>query len=359
MPSRYIDKCSAPCIGRIEADAHRDLINGFSALVDGDTRPVVRRLTTDMQQASDDLDFERAARLRDDIAAVESVAQKSAVVLPTDQDVDVIATHEDELAASVQVFHIRDGRVRGERGFVTDKQDDANSGDIMLRVLQQLYADDGGEIPPREIVVSVDPSDVAVAQEWLSQRRGSAVEVRVPQRGPKRLVMETVARNAEQALSLYRTRRGADIASRGKALQEIADYLDLASAPLRIECIDVSHLDGTNVVASLVVFEDGLPSKADYRRFVIKHGQGKRRRAKCCGSGVATIQTRRSRDGRDEAEVRLSAAAVGHRWRQTAGQRGRGCTGDGRRDHPGSRTCQATRRVVASRCIRSHHHAAQ
>lgn len=270
----YIDKCSAPCVGKIEPGEHRQLIQGFMSLVDGDTAPVLRRLRTEMQTASDELEFEKAARLRDDIAAVEAVAQKSAVVLEANATADVIAIFDDELSAGVQIFHVRDGRIRGERGFVTDKMDDVTRADIMARILTQLYSADGGETPPKELLVSVDPSDLGTMTEWLAQRRGSAVDIRVPQRGDKRALMDTVEKNAEQALTLYRSRRGADIASRSQALEEIAEYLDLRSAPLRMECIDVSHFDGTNVVASLVVFEDGLPAKGDYRRFVIKHGQG-------------------------------------------------------------------------------------
>ncbi|MEY3277726.1 MAG: excinuclease subunit UvrC, partial [Actinomycetota bacterium] len=270
----YIDKCSAPCVGKISESDHRDLVSGFISLVEGDTNRVIKRLNLEMTEASNELEFEKAARLRDDIAAVESVAQKSAVVLSPDADVDVIAVHDDELAAGVQVFHVRGGRVRGERGFVTDKNEDTDASGIMVRVLQQLYAADGGEVPPREVVVSHEPQDLEVVAEWLTQRRGSIVDIRVPQRGSKKLLMETVMRNAEQSLASYRAKRGADLASRGRALEQIAEYLDLKQAPLRIECIDVSHLDGTDVVASLVVFEDGLPLKSDYRRFVIKHGQG-------------------------------------------------------------------------------------
>lgn len=294
----YIDKCSAPCVGRVSDAEHRKLIEGFISLIEGDTKPVLRGLTEEMNRASEDLEFERAARLRDDIAAVEAVAQKSSVVLPADSDADVIAIVDDELAAGVQVFHVRQGRIRGERGFVTDKQDSATTADIMLRVLQQLYAADGGEVPPREVLVSIEPSDLAVAQEWLSGRRGAQVDVRVPQRGDKRSLMETVEINATQSFALYRTRRGADIASRGRALEDVAQYLDLKNAPLRIECIDVSHLDGTNVVASLVVFEDGLPAKGDYRRYVLKHGQGNNDVL-----SIAEVVSRRFRDQGSSEEI--------------------------------------------------------
>ena len=270
----YIDKCAAPCVGRIDETGHMDLIKGFTALVDGDVKPTLRTLNKEMQQASDELEFEKAARLRDDIAAVEWVAQKSAVVLEPSAVSDVFAVYDDELSAAVQIFHVRDGRLRGERGFVSDKQEDLSPGELLVRIFQQMYAEDGGEVPPREILVSHEVADFEVILNWLESRRGSSVDVRVPQRGDKRRLMETALANAELSLKGYRQRRGADIASRGHALEEIADYLDLKVAPLRMECIDVSHLDGTNVVASLVVFEDGLPQKSDYRRFVLRHGEG-------------------------------------------------------------------------------------
>jgi len=270
----YIDKCAAPCVGRIDETGHMNLIKGFTALVDGDVKPTLRTLNREMQQASDELEFEKAARLRDDIAAVEWVAQKSAVVLEPNAASDVFAVYDDELSAAVQIFHVRDGRLRGERGFVSDKQEDLSPGELLVRIFQQMYAEDGGEVPPREILVSHEVADFEVILNWLESRRGSSVDVRVPQRGDKRRLMETALANAELSLKGYRQRRGADIASRGHALEEIADYLDLKAAPLRMECIDVSHLDGTNVVASLVVFEDGLPQKSDYRRFVLRHGEG-------------------------------------------------------------------------------------
>lgn len=293
----YIDKCSAPCVGRVDPEAHRELIKGFAAVIDGDTKPVLRHLRQEMDTASDQMEYERAARLRDDIAAVENIAEKSAVVLSVDSQADVIAIHDDDLAAGIQVFHVRDGRIRGERGFVTDKIDDAGAPEIMQRVLQQLYAHDGGEVPPKEVLLNVEPADLEVVVEWLAQRRGSAVDVRVPQRGEKRALMEIVERNAEQSFGLYRSKRGADIASRSRALEEIAQYLDLRSAPLRIECIDVSHLDGTNVVASLVVFEDGLPTRKDYRRFVLKHGQGNNDVL-----SISEVVTRRFRESHGQSE---------------------------------------------------------
>jgi excinuclease ABC subunit C len=268
----YIDKCAAPCVGKIDEAGHRELIDGFVSLINGDSKSVLKKLSSDMQIASDNLEFEKAARLRDDIEAVESVVQRSAVVLSQNAEADVIAVFDDELAASVQVFHVRDGRVSGERGFVTDKSEEATRGELLERFIQQMY--ENSETIPKEVLVNAECSNSQLIEEWLVARRGKKTEIRVPQRGEKLELMKLVEKNAESALTLYRSRRGADIASRSQALEEVAQYLDLKHAPLRIECIDVSHFDGDNLVASLVVFEDGLPQKSAYRRFVIKHGKG-------------------------------------------------------------------------------------
>ena len=268
----YIDKCAAPCVGKIDEQDHRELIDGFIALINGDSKAVLKKLSADMQNASDNLEFERAARLRDDIEAVEAVVQRSAVVLSQNAEADVIAVFDDELAASVQVFHVRDGRISGERGFVTDKSEDSSKGELLERFIQQMY--ENSESIPKEVLTNVECANADLIEEWLVAKRGKRTEIRVPQRGEKLDVMKLVEKNAESALGLYRSRRGADIASRSQALEEVAQYLDLKNAPLRIECIDVSHFDGDNLVASLVVFEDGLPQKSAYRRFVIKHGKG-------------------------------------------------------------------------------------
>lgn len=268
----YIDKCSAPCVGRIGENEHRELVQGFISLIDGESKHLVARLSEEMSKASQDMEYERAARLRDDIAAVESVNQRSAVVLSQNADADVIAVFDDELAASVRVFHIRHGRISGERGFVTDKSEDSSHGELIERFIQQLYSSQ--EDIPKEVLVSSQCHNSEIVVDWLEAQRGKRIEIRVPQRGEKQEVMKLALKNAEEALQVYRSRRGADIASRSQALEEIAQYLDLKNAPLRIECIDVSHMDGSNVVASLVVFEDGLPTKNAYRRFVIKHGLG-------------------------------------------------------------------------------------
>ena len=266
----YIDKCSAPCVGRVSAEEHRRIVEEFCDFMAGQTAPFTRRLEKEMQAAAADLDFERAARLRDDLGALERAMEKNAVVLADGTDADVVALAEDPLEAAVQVFHVRAGRIRGQRGFVVDKVEDAGTGDLVEHLLQQLYGGESGERVPREVLVPALPDDEEALAEWLAQRRGGRVDLRVPQRGDKKALLETVARNAGQALALHKTKRASDLTTRSRALQEIQDALELPEAPLRIECFDVSNLQGTDVVASMVVFEDGLPRKGEYRRFSIK-----------------------------------------------------------------------------------------
>ncbi len=270
----YIDKCAAPCVGRVDADQHRKLAEEFCDFMAGKTDRYVKRLERDMREASTRLEFEQAARLRDDIAALTRAMEKNAVVLADGTDADVFALAEDELEAAVQVFHVRDGRIRGQRGWVVEKVEDVTTADLVEHLLQQVYGEASGEAVPREVLVPVDPPLLTEVEDWLSGLRGSRVDVRVPQRGDKRSLMETVARNAGQALTLHKTKRAGDLTTRAKALQEIQEALDLPEAPLRIECYDVSHIQGSNIVASMVVFEDGLPRKAEYRRFTIKSVDG-------------------------------------------------------------------------------------
>ncbi len=270
----YIEKCSAPCVGRIESDSHRELVNGFIKLLDGDSKKVLSKLKTDMNVASAKQEYEIAGRYRDDILAIEAIMQKSAVVLEPTTNADLIAISEDELAAAIQIFHVRAGRITGQRGFIADKPEDISTSKLMMRVLLQIYFLDGGEIPPAEILVSHEPENLVTATELLTTLANKKVLIRVPQKAIKKDLLETCMKNADSDLQTYRSRRGADIAARGQALTEIGQQLDLADIPLRIECIDVSHLDGNNVVASLVVFEDGLPVKRDYKRYKMQHGQG-------------------------------------------------------------------------------------
>jgi excinuclease ABC subunit C len=264
-----IGKCSAPCVGRISAEEYRELVNGFCAFMSGDTAPVRRRLLKEMQDASDALEFERAARLRDDLGALDKVLEQQVVVLAEDVDCDVMAVADDELEAAVQVFHVRGGRIRGQRGWVIDKAEPVDLPGIVERFCLQFYGEQN-EVVPREVLVPALPDDAAALAELLTERRGAKVDVRVPRRGDKRALAETVEKNALENLQRHKLKRAGDLTARSRALEELADALDLPEAPLRIECYDVSQSQGEDVVASMVVFEDGLPRKSEYRRFIIK-----------------------------------------------------------------------------------------
>ncbi|MFP3579128.1 excinuclease ABC subunit UvrC [Arthrobacter sp. SIMBA_036] len=267
----YIDKCSAPCVGRVTPEEHRDLAEDFCSFMGGEAKRFISRLEKDMAAAVAELDYERAAGLRDDIIALRKVFERNAVVLAEDTDADIFALHEDELEASVQVFHVRGGRVRGQRGWVVEKVEDVTTPELIEHLLQQVYGEDSevqGRLP-REVLVPENPSNHEELMEWLGGLRGAKVDIRVPQRGDKAALMSTVRDNAEQALKLHKTRRAGDITVRSVALQELQEALELPVPLLRIECYDISHVQGTNVVASMVVVEDGLPKKSDYRKFSI------------------------------------------------------------------------------------------
>ncbi len=276
----YIGKCSAPCVKRISAEDHRRLAEDFCDFMAGQTSRFASRLEAEMKQAAREEEYERAARLRDDLRALERAIEKQAVVLGDGTDCDVIALAEDQLEAAVQVFYVRGGRVRGQRGWVLDKIEDVTPAGLVEQFLGQVYADSpaGTEAVnagiPREVLVPELPPDPATMTQWLSERRGGPVSLRVPQRGDKKALLETVARNAGESLALHKTRRASDLTTRSKALSEILQALGLDDAPLRIECYDVSNLQGTHVVASMVVFEDGLARKSEYRRFAIKGTDG-------------------------------------------------------------------------------------
>ncbi|WP_327413332.1 excinuclease ABC subunit UvrC [Streptomyces sp. NBC_01233] len=270
----YIGKCSAPCVGRVTPEEHRELAEDFCDFMAGRTGTYLSRLEKEMHEAAEEMEYEKAARLRDDIGALRRAMEKNAVVLADATDADLIAVAEDELEAAVQIFHVRGGRVRGQRGWVTDKVEAVDTAGLVEHALLQLYGEEKGEAVPKEVLVPALPEDTPALSQWLADRRGSQVSLRIPQRGDKKALMETVHRNAQQSLALHKTRRASDLTTRSRALEEIAEALELDSAPLRIECFDISHLQGDDVVASMVVFEDGLARKSEYRRFQIKSFEG-------------------------------------------------------------------------------------
>ncbi|MCG2622051.1 excinuclease ABC subunit UvrC [Arthrobacter sp. I2-34] len=266
----YIDKCSAPCVGRISPEDHKALAAEFCAFMGGEAGRFISALEKKMAAAVAELDYEAAARYRDDIAALKRVFERNAVVLSEDTDADVFAMSEDELEAAVQVFHVRGGRIRGQRGWVVEKVEDQTRADFIEHLLQQVYGDgEGPDRIPRQVLLPAEPENAAELEEWLRGLRGSRMEIRVPKRGDKAALLATVQENADQALALHKSRRAGDITTRSAGLQQLQDALGLPVALLRIECYDISHVQGTNVVASMVVVEDGLPKKSDYRRFSI------------------------------------------------------------------------------------------
>ena len=308
----YIGKCAAPCVGRISAQDHRALALDFCSFMAGQQERFISDLESQMHVASGEQRYEEAARLRDRIGALRRAMERNTVVFSDATDADVIGIVDQPLEAGVQVFYVRTGRIRGERGFVLEKAEDLSDQEYVDRVLQGVYAEEPAEGIPREVLVSGMPESVQAWQEWLGTARGSKVELRVPQRGDKRALMDTAVANAERVLATHRLRRSTDLTARSRALAELQDALGLADAPLRIECIDISTLQGQDTVASLVVFEDGLPKKRDYRSYVI-----------------------RTPAADDLAAV---AEVVQRRFSQVAQARAEGSAGD---DDPGSRTAFA------------------
>lgn len=267
----YIDKCAAPCVGRISPEDHYALAEDFVRFMSGDVNSYLRTLEQEMQQAVEDLRYEDAARRRDDIAALKKVFERNAVVLPEATEADIFSVAQDDLEAAVQVFHVRGGRIRGQRGWVVEKVEDTTDEQLVEQLLLQVYgAVDDTERIPGEVLVPTLPQQSRELQEWLGERRGAAVSLRVPQRGDKRALMGTVAENAEMALRLHKSRRSGDITARSAALRELQEALELDEPLLRIECYDISHVQGTNVAGSMVVVEDGLPKKSAYRKFAVK-----------------------------------------------------------------------------------------
>jgi excinuclease ABC subunit C len=264
-----IDRCSGPCVGAVDHAAYDGFVNDLMGFLSGDTDPVLDRLQAEMQAASENLEFERAARLRDRIATAQKAAEAQLMVSERSEDFDVIGVADDPLEASVQIFVVRRGRVVGHRGFVAEKVEDLNGAEFLALTLQQVYGADGTEVP-RRILVPELPADLTVVTEWLRTLRQGPVDVAVPQRGSKRALQETVTRSAGEDLARHRLRRASDHNARSKALTELQAALGLREAPLRIECYDMSHLSGTDYVGSMVVVEDGLAKRSDYRRFKVK-----------------------------------------------------------------------------------------
>lgn len=290
----YIDKCSAPCTGRVSEEEHREIAKKMVRFLDGSGEELIREKRKDMARAAAEQDYERAAKLRDDVLALETVAERNTVVFDSDVDADVFGLDFDELEASVQVFYIRGGRIRGQRGWVTTIEDEDAPG-LVNQLLLQVYGhfsltpgqrttqrarsvDDvdhtAATSMPREIWVPTIPSDVDALSTWLRELRGGTVTIRQPQRGPKASLMETVHTNAKQALRRHKLARAGDLTERSQALEELREGLGLERAPLRIEGYDISHTQGTNQVGSMVVFEDGLAKKADYRHFIVRGPDG-------------------------------------------------------------------------------------
>jgi excinuclease ABC subunit C len=268
-----INKCSGPCVGKVTPTEHRRIVEDFVAFMDGRTRPTLQRLEGEMRQAAEELNFELAARLRDQLGSVRKAMERQQMVSSSPEDFDIAAFAEDDLEASVQVFFVRRGRVVGRRGFVVDKVEALDTAALAATFVQQLYGDRGDEIP-REVFLPVLPEGADGLRAWLAGLRGGPVDLRVPRRGEKRALLETVAANAREAFATHKLKRASDFDARARGLKELQEALDLPEAPLRIECYDISNLQGSQVVGSMVVFEDGLARKSEYRRFEIRSVEG-------------------------------------------------------------------------------------
>ncbi|MFM7082759.1 MAG: excinuclease ABC subunit UvrC [Actinomycetota bacterium] len=270
----HIEKCAGPCVGEVPVDVYRRHVDGLVTFLGGDTDDIRGELSSAMQTAAADQQFEEAARLRDRLGAIDRALERQLMVGERGEDFDVIALVDGELEASVHVFYARKGRVLGSNGFVIDKSEDLTPAALMRRVIVDLYADEPALGWPKEVMVSVEPEDLAACQQMLSERRGSVVDVRIPQRGDRRELMATVAKNASEALIRHKLKRASDHNSRSRAISELQDHLSLTQAPLRIECFDMAHLQGSDYVGSMVVLEDGLPQKREYRKFKVKTVDG-------------------------------------------------------------------------------------
>ena len=270
----HIEQCAGPCVGEISGEAYEDLVSELIRFLEGDTDEVLRDLNKRMQSASSSKEFELAARYRDRLSSVKKAIEKQQIAGTRNEDFDIIGVHDDELEASVQVFFVRKGRVMGQRGSIVDKVEDVTQPDLIARIVEDIYHDENPIGMPKNVFVPALPQRKSLYEEWLTQQRGSRVEIRIPQRGDKRALHETVTKNARESFTRHRLKRGTDHNSRAKALEELQRYLELPNAPLRIECYDMSHLQGTDYVGSMVVLEDALPRKSEYRRFKVRSVQG-------------------------------------------------------------------------------------
>jgi excinuclease ABC subunit C len=267
----HIERCAGPCVEAISAEEHRRIALDLCDFLDGNTKPVLARLEASMNEASSQQEYEYAAKLRDQLANVRKVIERQQMVSGTREEMDVIGLVQDELEAAIQVFFVRKGRITGRKGFIVDKVEDLDTPGLIRTFLERLYSD--SEVP-RQVLVPVEPDESELLERWLGDQRGSTARIRVPQRGEKRTLLETVTENARQAFTEHRLKRSSDFASRSRQLKELQDHLGLEEAPLRIECFDISNTGPSEAVGSMVVFEDGLPKRSDYRRFSIKWGVG-------------------------------------------------------------------------------------
>jgi excinuclease ABC subunit C len=267
----HIEKCSGPCIDAVNPEDYQQMVDGLAAFLRGDTEQVLTDLQVRMWEASERQEFELAARHRDRIEDVRRALLRQEVVSERPEDFDLIAFHGDDLESAFQILHVRRGRLVGRMGTVVDRVEELTDGELMGRVIRQLYGEDD---PPRQVLVEIEPAEKELLQEWLAERRGTKVSLRVPTRGSKRRLMETTATNAAEAFARHRLKRSQDHNARAKALRSLQEVLDLPEPPLRIEAFDISTLQGTNTVSSMVVLEDGLPKRSDYRRFRIRTIQG-------------------------------------------------------------------------------------
>ncbi len=266
----HIEKCSGPCVGEVTSDDYQEMVDGLCQFLEGDTDPVLAKLEIEMRAAASELEFELAARVRDRIGTVRKAVERQQMVADRNEDIDVIGIAQDDLEAAIFVFVVRKGRVLGRRSFVMDKVEELTASELVDRILEGLYDEEPAMGMPKTVLVPEESSDPELYQEWLSDLRGSKVDIRVPQRGDKRDLLATVVKNAEEEFTRHRMKRATDHNSRARALNELQEALSLPESPLRIECYDMSHLSGTNYVGSMVVVEDGLPAKREYRRFKIK-----------------------------------------------------------------------------------------